>query len=83
MTITVTQHNSEAASHGVTIYVDREKVGVIGPGETLTIKRERVGLVRAECGVYSKSIIMDGDGSLMIRWNTTSKEMDLSPVHNM
>lgn len=82
MTVTVTQYDNEAASQAVTIYVDGEKVGVIGPGETLTIKRDRVGLVRAECGSYSRSIIMEQDGSLMIRWSPTAQEMDLSPVRN-
>lgn len=83
MTVTVTQFDNEAASHAVTIYIDGERVGAIGPGETLTIKRDRIGLVRAECGVYSRSIIMEGDGSLMVRWSPTAQDMDLSPVRNV
>ncbi len=83
MTVTVTQFDNEAASQAVTIYADGERVGVIGPGESLTIKRDHISLICAECGVYNRSISVDGDVSLQVRWNSMAQDMDLTPVRNL
>lgn len=83
MTVTVTQPDGDLASHAVQVYVDGEKAGTIGPGETLTIKRANAPcVVRAVCGVYADEATMDGDGSLSIRWVPSAARMELSQVKN-
>lgn len=53
MKITVMQVNNELASTGVSVYVDGQLLGSIGPGVSVSASLEAPScLVRVECGVY-------------------------------
>lgn len=52
MKITVMQVNNELASTGVSVYVDGQLLGSIGPGGSVSASLEAPScLVRVECGV--------------------------------
>lgn len=52
MKITVMQVNNELASTGVSVYVDGQLLGSIGPGGSVSTSLEAPScLVRVECGV--------------------------------
>lgn len=54
MKITVMQVNNELASTGVSVYVDGQPLGSIGPGGSVSASLEAPScLVRVECGVYT------------------------------
>ncbi|WP_243130821.1 hypothetical protein [Flavonifractor plautii] len=56
MKVTVMQVNNELASTGVSVYVDGQLLGSIGPGGSVSASLEAPScLVRVECGVYAGS----------------------------
>lgn len=56
MKITVMQVNNELASTGVSVYVDGQLLGSIGPGGSVSASLEAPScLVRVECGVSAGS----------------------------
>lgn len=81
MTVIVTQTESENASHCVTLFVNGEIAGGVGPGESLAIKKEAPECeIVAVCGIYRESIKLTHDETLMIRWIATAKRMELVPA---
>ncbi len=68
MTIVVTQPATDWASQGVGIFVDGEKVGVIGPGESVLAQSQGPYVVRAECGLCWAIYHGDDDVRLNIVW---------------
>ncbi|MFQ9917459.1 MAG: hypothetical protein ACLRWQ_14700 [Flavonifractor plautii] len=59
MKITVMQVNNELASTGVSVYVDGQLLGSIGPGGSVSASLEAPScLVRVECGVYGRELIL-------------------------
>lgn len=54
--ILVTQPATDWASNGVDIFVNGEKIGVIGPGESVMGKSDGPYEIKAECGLcWAKS----------------------------
>lgn len=80
MKITVMQVNSELASTGVSVYVDGQLLGSIGPGGSVSASLEAPScLVRVECGgVYSRELILGQDSALQVSWGLNPPEMIVS-----
>lgn len=80
MKITVMQVNSELASTGVSVYVDGQLLGSIGPGGSVSTSLEAPScLVRVECGgVYSRELILGQDSALQVSWGLNPPEMIVS-----
>ena len=80
MKITVMQVNSELASTGVSVYVDGQLLGSIGPGGSVSASLEAPScLVRVECGgVYSRERILGQDSALQVSWGLNPPEMIVS-----
>ena len=80
MKITVMQVNSELASTGVSVYVDGQLLGSIGPGGSVSASLEAPScLVRVECGgVYSRELILGQDSALQVSWGPNPPEMIVS-----
>lgn len=79
MTITVTQIDSDYASTGVEIYVDGNRLGVIGRGESVSTEvpdTDRCS-VRAVCGVYRKEMVVGGDADILVKWVLNPPDMVL------
>ena len=68
MKITVIQVNNELASTGVSVYVDGQLLGSIGPG----------GSVLVECGVYRQELTLEQSAVLQVSWGLTTPEMIVS-----
>ena len=76
MKITVMQVNNELASTGVSVYVDGQPLGSIGPGGSVSASLEAPScLVRVECGVYSREL---QDSALQVSWGLNPPEMIVS-----
>lgn len=81
MTIVITQQDSEFASGHVSICVNRELVGAVGPGESLAIKNDAGYCeVDAYCGSYHSWYMLDHDERLLIRWVPSAERMEIVPV---
>ena len=80
MKITVMQVNNELASTGVSVYVDGQLLGSIGPGGSVSTSLEAPScLVRVECGgVYSRELILGQDSALQVSWGLNPPEMIVS-----
>ena len=79
MKITVMQVNNELASTGVSVYVDGQLLGSIGPGGSVSASLEAPScLVRVECGVYSRALILWQDSALQVSWGLNPPEMIVS-----
>nr|DAY99235.1 MAG TPA: Protein of unknown function (DUF2846) [Caudoviricetes sp.] len=79
MKITVMQVNNELASTGVSVYVDGQLLGSIGPGGSVSASLEAPScLVRVECGVYSRELILWQDSALQVSWGLNPPEMIVS-----
>ena len=79
MKITVMQVNNELASTGVSVYVDGQLLGSIGPGVSVSASLEAPScLVRVECGVYSRELILGQDSALQVSWGLNPPEMIVS-----
>ena len=74
MTIVVTQPATDWASQGVDIFVDGEKVGVIGPGESVLAQSKGPYEVRAECDLCWATYQRDDDVKLNIVWPRQAPE---------
>ena len=74
MTIVVTQPATDWASQGVDIFVDGEKVGVIGPGESVLAQSKGPYEVRAECGLCWATYHRVDDVKLNIVWPRQAPE---------
>lgn len=80
MKITVMQVNNELASTGVSVYVDGQLLGSIGPGGSVSASLEAPScLVRVECGVYSRELILWQDSALQVSWGPKSARDDCQP----
>lgn len=78
MKITVMQVNNELASTGVSVYVDGQPLGSIGPGGSVSASLEAPScLVRVECG-YSRELILGQDSALQVSWGLNPPEMIVS-----
>ena len=76
MKVTVMQVNNELASTGVSVYVDGQLLGSIGP---VSASLEAPScLVRVECGVYSRELILGQDSALQVSWGLNPPEMIVS-----
>lgn len=81
MTIVVTQQDSPLASSAVSILVNRELLGSVGPGENIMLKVDApVCDVEAVCGTYRSWYVLKHDEKLVIRWSATADRMDLVPM---
>lgn len=80
MKITVMQVNNELASTGVSVYVDGQLLGSIGPGGSVSASLEAPScLVRVECGVStSRELILGQDSALQVSWGLNPPEMIVS-----
>ena len=67
------------ASTGVSVYVDGQLLGSIGPGGSVSASLEAPScLVRVECGVYSRELILGQDSALQVSWGLNPPEMIVS-----
>ena len=73
MKITVMQVNNELASTGVSVYVDGQLLGSIGPGGSVSASLEA-----PSCGVYSRELILGQDSALQVSWGLNPPEMIVS-----
>ena len=81
MTIVITQQDSEFASRRVSICVNRELVGAVGPGESLTVKNDADYCeVDAYCGTHHTWHKLYHDEHLLIRWIPSAERMEIAPV---
>lgn len=81
MKITVFQVNNELASTGISVYVDGQLLGSIGPGGSLSASLEAPScLVRVECGVYRQELTLEQSAVLQVSWGLTTPEMIVSHV---
>ena len=88
MKITVMQVNNELASTGVSVYVDGQLLGSIGPGGSgLPGARSVSASLEApacrllvECGVYRQELTLEQSAVLQVSWGLTTPEMIVSPA---
>lgn len=72
--ILVTQPATDWASNGVDIFVNGEKIGVIGPGESVMGKSDGPYEIKAECGLCWAKYSGDDDVKLNIVWPFNAPE---------
>ena len=81
MKITVMQVNNELASTGVSVYVDGQPLGSIGPGGSVSASLEAPACrLLVECGVYRQELTLEQSTVLQVSWGLTTPEMIVSPA---
>lgn len=81
MKITVMQVNNELASTGVSVYVDGQLLGSIGPGGSVSASVDAPACrLLVECGVYRQELTLEQSAVLQVSWGLTTPEMIVSPV---
>ena len=79
MKITVMQVNNELASTGVSVYVDGQLLGSIGPGGSVSASVDASACrLLVECGVYRQELILGQDSALQVSWGLNPPEMIVS-----
>ena len=80
--ICITSRSERHENHrdaGVSVYVDGQLLGSIGPGGSVSASLEAPScLVRVECGVYSRELILGQDSALQVSWGLNPPEMIVS-----
>lgn len=77
MKITVMQVNNELASTGVSVYVDGQPLGSIGPGGSVSGGPFLPRSDGVRC-VYSRELILGQDSALQVSWGLNPPEMIVS-----
>ena len=79
MKITVIQVNNELASTGVSVYVDGQLLGSIGPGGSISASVDASACrLLVECGVYRQELTLEQSAVLQVSWGLTTPEMIVS-----
>ena len=72
------QYDIKKVYHGQDVY-KRQLLGSIGPGGSVSASLEAPScLVRVECGVYSRELILGQDSALQVSWSLNPPEMIVS-----